>query len=118
MVVEFKFPPIRLYIDVSRVELAQVEGEPVQNVQDVSFLSNAKSRDVLIDGNHIAVFGYSMGARCDSTISTSCWTFIETSDLVLLMMAISVPCMPNPHHSDEHSLFTDFVTVEMVSLLL
>ena len=60
MIVEFKFPPVSGCIDVSRIKLTQVEREPIEDIQDVSFQANAKAGNVLVDCNQITVFGYSV----------------------------------------------------------
>ena len=66
VLIEFQLPPVALLVDVALVQLAEVEGEPVEHVQAVGLLAPAESSTVFVVCNCISILGdtVGLGGRC------------------------------------------------------
>lgn len=115
---KFQLPPRSFLVDVRSVELAQVKREPVHDPEEMCRLSLTKSRNVLIVRNQLAFFSYTVCFWTNCSIRALCRSSIRWSDVVLSVMAGSVPCMANPNHSNEHSLFALLRRFKGVTLCL
>ena len=100
------------------VQLAQVEGEPVEDEEEVGVRSSAKAGDVLVVGNKIASLGHSEGTRANSAICTSSWSRVGRLNVVLPVVASAVPGVSDPHDGDEASFTWLLVSLESVDLCL
>ena len=116
--VELQLPPRRVLVDVVSVQLAQVEGEPVEDEEEVGVRSSAKAGNVLVVRNEIASFGHTEGLWANSTISLSAWWLIARFDLILPMMAGAVPGVADPHDCEEAGLTWLLLRLESVCFRL
>ena len=116
--VKFKLPPRVIFINIFRIELTKMKWKPVEYVQDVGFWSYAESWNVFIYGNQVTVFCHSKCSRRYCSITASARCCIRWLNVVLSMMTIPIPCVSDPHNTNEQSFFVNFVAFEMISLLL
>ena len=116
---ELQLPPLTvLLVDVACVQLAQVEREPVEDEEEMGARSCAKAGNVLVVRYKIASLGHSERARANSAICASANTAIRRLNVVLLVVAVAVPGVANPHDSDEASLTWLLASLESVDLCL
>ena len=116
--IELQLPPRRALVDVLSVKLTQVEREPVEDEEEMGARSCAKAGNVLVVRDKIAAFGHAEGIRANSAIGASSWCCITRLDLILPMMASSVPGVANPHHCDEAGLAWLLSRLESISFCL
>ena len=105
-------------VDVGCVQLTQVEGEPVEDEEDMGARSCAKAGDVLVVRNKIASLGHSERLRANSAICASCWSPVRNINFVLLVVAVRVPGVADPEDTDEAGVIGFLVSLESVNLCL
>lgn len=84
----------------------------------MSARSSAKAGNVLVVRNEVASLSHTEGLRADSAISASSWWSITWFDLILPMVAGSIPGVPDPHDCEEAGLTWLLLRLEGVSFSL